>query len=62
MPYLAIATQPSAFSTSRITRHLLTNLRVTSLFRPLRYEVAGEEGQPGRVSLFPGPVATKGGD
>ena len=62
VPYLALSPQASTFTTSRITRHLLTNLRVTGLFRPLRYEIEGEEGEAGRISLFPGSAAARGDD
>lgn len=51
VPYLALCRRESAFTTSRITRHLLTNLWVTTLFMPLSYSVEGEEGQAGRVTI-----------
>ncbi|HEY6839104.1 MAG TPA: RNA 3'-terminal phosphate cyclase, partial [Geobacteraceae bacterium] len=44
VPFLALAPAPSTFTTSRITRHLLTNLWVIDLFHPLRYQIVGEEG------------------
>ncbi|BCS54223.1 RNA 3'-terminal phosphate cyclase [Geobacter sp. SVR] len=53
VPYLALARGESSFSTSCITRHLLTNLWVASQFLPLHYRVYGEEGQAGRVRIAP---------
>jgi RNA 3'-terminal phosphate cyclase (ATP) len=53
VPYLAHCSSESSFTTSRISRHLLTNLWVTALFLPLSYQVEGEEGQAGRVSISP---------
>ncbi len=53
IPYLALCRKESSFTTSRITRHLLTNLWVVGLFIPLCFQVEGEEGQPGRVTLSP---------
>lgn len=52
--FLALSPGQSFFTTSRITRHLLTNLWVISQFRPLRFQVTGEEGTPGEVTIFPG--------
>ncbi|HEY6008490.1 MAG TPA: RNA 3'-terminal phosphate cyclase [Geobacteraceae bacterium] len=49
VPFLALCPEESSFTTSRITRHLLTNLWVINLFRPLHFQVTGEEGQPGEV-------------
>lgn len=54
VPYLALCPGESTFTTSRITRHLLTNLWVAGLFRPLRVRVTGAEGEPGEVSILPG--------
>lgn len=51
VPYLAIAEGDSSFSTSRITRHLLTNLETAGLFRRFHYRVEGAEGMPGTVSI-----------
>ena len=51
VPYLALCRSESTFTTSRITRHLLTNLWVTALFLPLSCQVEGEEGQTGRVTI-----------
>ncbi len=49
--YLALCSGESEFTTSRITQHLLTNLRVINLFHEFRYSVEGEIGRPGRVRI-----------
>ncbi len=51
--YLAAADSGSAFTTSRITDHLLTNLQVIEKFLGIRYAVEGEKGNPGRISIIP---------
>lgn len=51
IPYLALAPGESSFTTSCVTRHLLTNLWVAGRFIPLRFTVEGEEGKPGTVRL-----------
>jgi RNA 3'-terminal phosphate cyclase (ATP) len=48
--YLALCPEESSFTTSRVTRHLLTNLWVIDLFRPARFRVTGEVGEPGKVT------------
>ena len=53
VPYLAMCREKSTYTTSRITSHLMTNLWVTALFLPFSYHVKGEEGQSGRVTIFP---------
>jgi RNA 3'-terminal phosphate cyclase (ATP) len=50
---LALASGPSRFTTSRITRHLLTNIWVAEQLLPVRFEVKGSEGQAGTVSVQP---------
>jgi len=49
--YLALARGRSAFTTTRITPHLVTNLWVIDRFLDLSYTVEGQVGSPGRVSL-----------
>lgn len=49
--YMALAEGESSFTTSRITQHLLTNIWVVEKFLPLRFEVEGELGKPGRVKV-----------
>lgn len=51
--YLAICKETSAFSTSCITEHLLTNLWVIGLFHEYTYVVEGETGKPGIVRINP---------
>jgi RNA 3'-terminal phosphate cyclase (ATP) len=51
VPYLALAGGRSEYKTSRVTRHLLTNLWAASHFLPLRYEVSAPEGAPGVVRV-----------
>jgi len=54
---LALASGPSAFTTCRLTQHLLTNAWVVQHFLPVQIEVEGEEGQAGRVTVRPGPLS-----
>ncbi len=51
--YLAMCGNESIFSTSRITEHLHTNLRVIGLFHDYSYTVEGEMNQPGIVRIRP---------
>ncbi len=53
--YMALSREPSSFTTSRITRHLLTNIWVVNQFIPVRFEVEGEEGKEGKISIYPSP-------
>jgi RNA 3'-terminal phosphate cyclase (ATP) len=50
-PYLSLAGGPSRFSTSRITKHLLTNLWVIRYFLDVEISVSGAEGERGTVLL-----------
>jgi len=54
VPYLILAKGESVFSTSGITRHLLTNLWVSEKFIPFSSIVEGDEGGPGKVRIIPG--------
>jgi RNA 3'-terminal phosphate cyclase (ATP) len=49
--YLSLCAEGSVFTTSCITRHLLTNLRVIGLFHEFRSRVEGKPGGPGRVTI-----------
>lgn len=49
IPLMALADGNSCFTTSRITLHLLTNIQVVERFLPLKFQVFGEENQPGKV-------------
>ncbi|MFQ6059433.1 MAG: RNA 3'-terminal phosphate cyclase [Anaerolineae bacterium] len=48
---LALARGPSAFTTCRITQHLLTNIWVVEQFLDVRFEVEGGEGEGGKVTV-----------
>ncbi|HID86755.1 MAG TPA: RNA 3'-phosphate cyclase [Anaerolineae bacterium] len=48
---MALARGPSAFTTCRITQHLLTNIWVVEQFMDVRFEVEGKEGGRGRVTV-----------
>jgi RNA 3'-terminal phosphate cyclase (ATP) len=49
--YLSACKEESAFSTSSVTEHLITNLWVIGLFHEYRYSVEGEIGKPGVVKI-----------
>jgi RNA 3'-terminal phosphate cyclase (ATP) len=46
---MSLASGPSAFTTCKITQHLLTNVWVVEQFLDVRFDIKGEEGQRGRV-------------
>ena len=46
---MALAEEESSFTTSRITRHLTTNIWLVQQFLPVRFEVNGAEDEPGEV-------------
>jgi RNA 3'-terminal phosphate cyclase (ATP) len=48
---LAFAAGPSEYRTTRVTRHLLTNIEVVRRFIPRPIECAGTEGEPGTVGI-----------
>ena len=48
---MALARGNSSFSTSRVTSHLLTNIWVAEQFLPIEFQVTGDEGEPGEVSV-----------
>jgi RNA 3'-terminal phosphate cyclase (ATP) len=50
---LSIAEGPSAFRTSKITHHLMTNAAVIRSFLPARIELHGALGEPGVVQITP---------
>jgi RNA 3'-terminal phosphate cyclase (ATP) len=52
LPWLALAAGPSRVTTSRLTRHLLTNAWVIRQFLPVEIAMAGEEGAPGRIEIY----------
>ncbi|MEW6419804.1 MAG: RNA 3'-terminal phosphate cyclase [Nitrospirota bacterium] len=49
--YLSLCKEESAFTTSCITQHLMTNLWVIGLFHEYKYSVEGEIGKPGKVKI-----------
>ena len=51
--YLCLAEGASVFTTSGVTNHLLTNLRVIGQFLKARYSVDGDKGKPGKIMIFP---------
>lgn len=48
---MALAEGPSAFTTSEITKHLLTNIWVVQHFTDTRFEIEGTKGDPGEVTI-----------
>lgn len=48
---MAVARTASSFTTSEITNHLLTNIWVVEQFTETRFEVDGEKGQMGKVTV-----------
>jgi RNA 3'-terminal phosphate cyclase (ATP) len=53
VPYLALAEGVSIFTTSRITGHLETNLRITSCFLDTVSQLSGVKDGPGTVHIMP---------
>ncbi len=53
IPYLALSQGASEFTTSRVTRHLLTNLWVVKQFLDIDVRVDGDVGEEGRVIVRP---------
>lgn len=51
LPVLALAGGPSALSTQRITRHVLTNVAVIGRFVERPITVEGNEGEPGLIRV-----------
>lgn len=51
IPYCSLADGISKFTTSRITLHLLTNVRVVRQFVDIDIAVEGKEGEPGSVQI-----------
>jgi RNA 3'-terminal phosphate cyclase (ATP) len=58
VPWLALCQGPSEFTTSLVTRHLLTNLWVVRQFMDIDARVEGNEGEEGRVKIRPLPART----
>ena len=51
--FLASLGEESVFTTSCITRHLFTNLRIIKLFQNYSFRIEGEIGKPGKVVINP---------
>ena len=51
--YLSLARDTSSFTTSRITKHLITNLWVIENFLNITYRIEGDLNSEGRVFLSP---------
>jgi RNA 3'-terminal phosphate cyclase (ATP) len=51
IPYMAVAKGSSKISTSQITLHTLTNIRITELMAGVKFNVAGELGEPGSIEV-----------
>ncbi|MBU4319643.1 MAG: RNA 3'-phosphate cyclase [Thermodesulfovibrionales bacterium] len=49
--YLALSDGISFFTATRITEHLITNLRVIEIFHEIEYGIEGERGKPGMVTI-----------
>lgn len=49
--YLSFSRKKSLFTTSCITQHLMTNLRVIGLFHEFCYAIEGKVGEPGEVKI-----------
>lgn len=49
--YLSLAHENSSFTTSQITRHLMTNLQVIEKFLNIEYQIEGELNKEGRVII-----------
>lgn len=49
---MAVAKTPSSFTTSEITNHLLTNTWVVEQFADTHFEVEGEPGETGEVTIY----------
>ncbi len=54
---LALADEPSVFSTSEVTLHLLTHADVIRAFLPVAIQIDGAMGEPGVVHVGPDKVA-----
>ncbi len=50
IPYTALAGEPSSFTTTRITRHLLTNVWTVRQLMDVDIRIEGREGEWGRVT------------
>ena len=51
--FLALSKEPSTFTTSRVTNHLVTHLHVVRRILGTRFEIEGSVGRPGTIRLTP---------
>jgi len=51
VPFLCLSGERSSFTVSSVSQHLLTNIWVVKNFLPVRIEVQGDEGQPGKILI-----------
>ncbi|OGW52725.1 MAG: hypothetical protein A2Z60_05425 [Nitrospirae bacterium RIFCSPLOWO2_02_42_7] len=51
IPYIALADGPSSFTTTKITRHLITNIWTVKQLMNINIKIEGKEGEKGRVVL-----------
>ena len=51
LPVLALGAEPSRYTTTRVTGHLLTNAHVVRQVTGREVDVDGEPGQPGSVRI-----------
>jgi len=51
--FLALSKEPSTFTTSQVTNHLVTHLHVVRRMLGTRFEIEGSVGEPGTVRLTP---------
>jgi len=51
IPYMAVAEGPSEIFTSEITMHVLTNIKVAEMVTGVKFEIQGELGRPGKISV-----------
>ena len=51
--FLALSKEPSTFTTSQVTNHLVTHLHVVRRILGTRFEIEGSVGKPGTVRLTP---------
>ncbi len=52
VPFMGLAKGSSAFTTTRITEHLLTNLWVIQHFADVKITRTGDKGEPGRLDII----------
>ena len=52
IPYVAVAEGRSSIFTSEITMHTLTNMKVAEMVTGVKFDVQGELGKPGRISVL----------